>query len=419
MQNHTSDNIYDVIVIGAGAAGLIAAIVAAKNGKKTALLEKLSSVGAKLKATGGGRCNLTNTLSNEEFMSRFGKNGRFMSDALAAFDHKALIDFFAQIGVESHAPDGFRVFPVSHDSSTVVSALENELKMAGVELVCNTTVDEIIQDGGAISGVRVSGALYKSKTAIIATGGMGYPKLGATGDGYRLAEALGHKINKPYPAMLPLRTKESWVSNCTADTIAKAQIRLELPKSKSIRATGDLIFTKTGIRGPVTLDFAREITPLLDGCEEVLIYVNMLKGANEEQIRHTLKEAAAKTPTSPASEVLKTILPSSVAKSLCEYLDINHTLSFGKIDGAKRDKLIKTLAATPLTITGHDGFKSAMITRGGVSLKEICPKTMQSKIVNGLFFCGEVVDIDGPCGGYNLQWAFSSGYLAGGAANKS
>jgi hypothetical protein len=404
MQN---SDFYDVIVVGAGAAGLIAAITAAKGGKKVLLLEKLSSIGAKLKATGGGRCNLTNTLSNEEFMERFGRNGRFMTPALQAFDHEALVRFFAEIGVDSHAPDGYRVFPVSHDSTSVIAALEGEIERLGVWLECSARVERVEIENGCVVGVAVGDVIYKAPKVIIAAGGLGYPKLGAEGDGFTLASFVGHKIVEPHPAMLPLHTKEQWVASCRADTIAKAEIRIELPKAKNLRASGDLIFTSNGIRGPVVLDFAREITPLLDKHGEVPLLVNMTKGMNEEQIRTHLKNSP---PHTSIAECLASILPLSVTRELCALADIDPNAL--KIDGAKKDTLIKLLAWTPLTVIGHDGFKAAMITRGGVSLKEICPETMESKIVKGLYFCGEVMDLDGPCGGYNLQWSFSSGYLA-------
>jgi len=406
-------DLYDVIVIGAGAAGLIAAISAAREGKKTLLLEKLPNIGAKLKATGGGRCNLTNTLANEEFMARFGRNGRFMTTALKAFDHRSLISFFEEIGVESHAPDGFRVFPLSHDSVSVVSALESEIKRLGVLLICSAKVERLEFEDARICGVSANGVYYKASNVIVAAGGLGYPKLGAEGDGFALASSAGHKIEPPHPAMLPLHTKESWVASCRADTVAKAQIRIDMPKAKNLRAVGDLIFTQRGVRGPVVLDFAREITPLLQKYGEVPIFINMTKGMNEEEIRLHLKEEADKNPHLPISAHIETMLAASIAKELCILADIDPSESLKKIAGAKRDKLIKLLAWTPLTITGHEGFKAAMITRGGVSLKEICPETMESRLIRGLYFCGEVMDLDGPCGGYNLQWSFASGFLAG------
>lgn len=418
MQN-SSKTTYDLIVVGAGAAGMMAAITAARRGNNVLLLEKLSKIASKLKATGGGRCNLTNTLSNEDFMVRFGRDGRFMTPALNALDHKALIAFFSQIGVESHAPDGYRVFPVSHSSVSIISALEEEMARLGVTLLTHARVESLEHDGSRVTGVKTADHTYWAPHVIIATGGLGYPQLGAEGDGFTIAANVGHTITDLYPAMMPLRTRETWVANCRADTIAKAQLRVNLPKAKNLRATGDLIFTANGIRGPVVLDFAREVNPLLEKYGEVPLLINLTKGLNEEQLLTHIKDAIYKNPEQSILTHMMTLLPESLCRELCVLADADPDTGFNKLTGLQRDTLIKLLAWTPLTVIGHDGFKMAMITRGGVSLKEIRPETMESKVLNGLFFCGEVMNLDGPCGGYNLQWSFASGYLAGHLATPS
>jgi len=412
MQN-SPDFSFDVIVVGAGAAGIMAAITAARRGKKVLLLEKLSKIAAKLKATGGGRCNLTNTLSNEDFMARFGRDGRFMTPALKALDHKALIAFFAEIGVESHAPDGYRVFPVSHSSLSIIAALEAEIDRLGIKLITSARVQKLEYDSEKITGVSTADHTYNAQNIVIATGGLGYPQLGAEGDGFTIASALGHTITDLYPAMMPLRIKEAWVAECRADTLAKVELRIDLSKAKKFHAKGDLIFTQNGIRGPVVLDAAREITPLLEKYGEVPILVNLTKGLNEDQILVHIKNEIHKNPEQTVLTHLMTLLPESVCRNLCMLCDADPEIGFNKLSGIQRDRLIKLLAWTPLTVTGHDGFKMAMITRGGVSLKEITPETMESRLLKGLYFCGEVMNLDGPCGGYNLQWSFASGYIAG------
>lgn len=404
---------YDLIVVGSGAAGMVAAITSARRGKKVLLLEKLSKLGAKLKATGGGRCNLTNTLPNDEFMARFGKEGRFMTPALEAFDYKKVQSFFEEIGVESHAPDGYRIFPTTHNAGTILNALEEEMKRVGVEVICSQRVEELIFNEKEIEGVSTQDASYYAPNVIIATGGLGYPVLGAEGDGYPLAESVGHNVTELFPAMMPLKVKESWVQMCRADTIAKVELRVNLPKLKKLHAKGDLIFTKNGIRGPVVLDFAREVTPLLAKYGEVPLLLNMTKGMNEEDILRHLKKELDKDTNQNTLELLKTLLPEALSLELCRLSGVDPKLGFNKLAGLNRAELIKLLAWTPLTVIGHEGFKMAMITRGGVSLKEIRPETMESKVLKGLFFCGEVMNLDGPCGGYNLQWSFASGYLAG------
>jgi len=405
--------IKNVIVIGAGAAGMLAAISAAQNNHKVLLLEKLSNVGAKLKATGGGRCNLSNTLPNDEFIASFGREGRFISPALQDFDHQKLQHFFKELGVETDTADGFRIFPVGHNATTIIKALENEMQRLNIEVLSSQKVMALHHNESKITGVRTQKKEFFADHVIIASGGMGYPVLGAEGDGYALAESVGHKVTELHPAMMPLQTAERWGANCRADTIAKVEMRVDIKKYKKLHAKGDLIFTKNGIRGPVVLDFSREITPLLAKFNEVPILINMTKGMNEEDIRSHIKAQLQKTPDLKILSLIQTLLPQSIATELCILANATLTLTWGKLSGMTKDKLIKLLVWTPLTVNGHDGFKMAMITRGGVSLKEINPNTMQSKKIEGLYFCGEVMNLDGPCGGYNLQWAFASGYLAG------
>ena len=346
-------------------------------------------------------------------MSHFGRDGRFMGPALEAFDHQALMAFFQEIGVESHAPDGYRVFPVTHNASTVTGAMEKEMRRCSVETVCSQKVTGLEYEGGRIIGVRTHEKMFSAAHVIIATGGKGYPALGAEGDGYALAESVGHKVTELYPAMMPLKTRETWVAECRADTVAKVTMRVDMKKYKKLSAKGDLIFTKTGIRGPVVLDFSREITPLLHKYGEVPIVVNLTGGMNEEQIRQHIKKELSDNPHRTTQMLLSTLLPASVVLELCRLAGADPLLGFGKQRGTSRERLFKLLAWTPLTVNGHDGFNMAMVTRGGVSLKEIDPSTMQSKKLKGLYFCGEVMNLDGPCGGYNLQWSFASGFLAG------
>ncbi|MEA3290098.1 MAG: NAD(P)/FAD-dependent oxidoreductase [Campylobacterota bacterium] len=404
---------YDLIVAGAGACGMIAAIQAASQNKKVLLIEKLSYVGAKLKATGGGRCNLSNTLSNEEFMASFGRDGRFMTKALEEFDHKELMKFFHSIGVDTHIPDGFRIFPVTHNSSTILNALQKRLEELDVDIIFNTVVKQLVTQNDKVKEIKTDSNIYKTDNIIIATGGMGYSHLGSEGEGYDLAKELGIKVTDIYPAMLPLKVKETWVANCKADTIAKANIKIDIKKHSKLKQTGDLIFTSHGIRGPVILDFAREITPLLEKYGEVPILINMTKGLNSDQIHNHLKSILSSNKYTTLEEQIGTLIPNSVALEICKMCDANPEVSYNKLEGAKKERLLTLLANTPLTVTGSEGFKKAMITRGGINLKEINPNTMESKKIKGLYFCGEVVNLDGPCGGYNLQWAFASGYLAG------
>ncbi len=403
---------YDVAVVGSGASGMMAAIVAARRGKSVAVFERQKSLGVKLKATGGGRCNLTNRLSTDDFMVRFGKHGRFMSEALRKFNQSDLCDFFHKIGVETHAPDGYRVFPKSHNSQSVVSALIDEMKRLNITILCGQDVSEIVCKDGAVEAVKTPLDRYLCASVIVATGGLGYARLGASLSGYNLVQNLGHTVTDLYPAMLGLICEQSWVQRCRCDTVASVQVKVDLKKRGSIKAVGDLIFTKDGIRGPVVLDIAREITPLLDVMDSVPLLLNFTKGKDENELLLHLKSLSQKEPQSSCLQHLNSLIPNSLAVELCQAISIDPSLPYSSLSGKEREKLVKTLAWTPLDIVGHEGFERAMVTRGGVSLKEIDPRTMMSKIVDGLYMCGEVLDIDGPCGGYNLQYAFSSGYLA-------
>ena len=403
---------YDVVVIGSGAAGMMSAITAARDKKRVLLLEKMTALGLKLKATGGGKCNITNRLNKEDFINSFDKQGRFMRDALSLFDSQDLVDFLNDIGLSTHALDGFRVFPLTHDSKSVLDVLSMEMVRLAVEVKCKQDVQNIdkVED---LFFIKTGTDTFKTKNVVIATGGLGYSSLGSTGDGYKFATSFGHSIEDLHPAMLPLHVAEKWVKNCRADTIAKATLKIDIPKMKKYHMRGDLIFTQKGIRGPVVLDFATYITPLLKIYDMVPLLVNLTKGMNEEEVRNFLKENHKIEPNQSVLELLAKLLPKSVSQELCNLAQVERDKRYSEIKAVKKDKLIKLLAWTPLNVVGHDGFDKAMITKGGVKLKEIDPKTMQSRLVKGLYFCGEVVDLDGPCGGYNLQWSFSSGYLAG------
>ncbi len=414
MENSIRDNKYDLIIIGAGASGIIAGISAARESKKVLILEKMPKIAMKLKTTGGGKCNLTNTLLNENFISAFGKNGRFMTTALEKFDWQRLREFFDDIGVETHYPDGTRVFPISHNSQTIIDALEKEMNDLGVDIVCNANVQKIITVNNRIEKIQTTNDIYECENIIVATGGYGYPTLGTSGDGHRIVKNLGHKITEVYPAMMPLNTKEDWTKNCTADTIPKVSMCINIKKYKKHKAKGDLIFTKTGIAGPVVLDFAREITPLFDKYDEIPLMINFIDDMNENKLIEFLKKESIKNPQNTILKYLEKLLPKSLIIQLAKMVDVDCEQTYKKLDGIKKVNFIKILCSTPLTIIkNQDSFKKAMITRGGISLKEIDPNTMKSKIIDGLYFCGEIVDLDGPCGGFNLQWAFSSGCLAG------
>lgn len=398
---------YDVVVIGSGAAGCMAALEAKKRHDRVALVEKLSQFGAKLKATGGGRCNLTNTLAPEQYLERFGKVAFFMRPAIEALNATDLRCFFDAIGVKTATKDGFRVFPQTHNALTVVSALQTALTEAKVDIFLQMEISHL-DYSNEVFVVESLTKRFTASSVVIATGALGFPKLGAHGDGFSFAQHLGHTVTPLHPAMTPLKVKEQWVASCTADTMPNVRMKIALKEARNIEAQGDLIFTKEGIRGPVVLDFSREITPLLKKYAEVPLVLRMTP-FNQQQLYDYFKEHA----THSILQTLRTFLPESVARALIASVGAEAALTFKKQPGNVRDALIRVVVETPLHVTDDYGFERAMITRGGVHRNEIDANTMCSKVTPGLYFAGEVIDVDGPCGGFNLQWSFASGYLAG------
>ncbi len=408
--------LWDILILGAGPAGLAAAISAGRAGRRVLICDRMPRPALKLAATGGGRCNLTNTAPTDRFMDRFGRHGRFMQPALARTDADGLRAFFDDLGVATHAPDGLHVFPTTHRAATVVDALLGEIGRLGVELRLECAARALLVEGGSLVGVQTTCGNLDARAVIVATGGLSYPDLGASGDGYRLAAQVGLRVTPTYPAGVPLITRASWPARCTADTIGAAQVQVDLPRCGRLHATGDLIFTRDGVAGPVILDLAREITPLMARRGEVPLHLNLCGGLTEHDWHALFKRWRQASSDVPLIARLGESLPRSVAGALCELAGCTPDAPLACLAPARREALARILARTPLTVVGSRGWAEAFVTRGGVSLKEIDPHTLESRRIRGLYFAGEVLDLDGPCGGYNLQWAFSSGTLAGRSA---
>jgi predicted Rossmann fold flavoprotein len=397
----------------------MAAIAAARKGRRVLLCEQRERPGIKLAATGGGHCNLTNTAPAAELMLRFGREGRFMEPALTRMDASGLRAFLAELGVATHAPDGFHVFPVTHRATTVRDALVREAERLHVDLRLGCRASALWRENHALRGICSTQGRLRAPRIIIATGGMGYQNLGATGDGYRLAGEAGHRVVAPLPAMVPLITRETWPARCTADTIGNARLRVNLPRKPGFRRAGDLIFTRTGITGPAVWDLSREIALLLTHYATVPLILNLTGGRTEEDWQQCFQTWRRRGSEETVAHLLAEELPSSLAEVFAGMLGEAGAGSFRRLPGERRSHLARLLARTPLEVTATAGFDQAMITRGGVALREVDPRTLQSRRVPNLRFCGELLDLDGPCGGYNLQWAFSSGYLAGASAAES
>jgi len=401
----------DVVIVGGGASGMLCAISAARQGRRVVLCEKSSSLGRKLLASGGERCNLSNTLSRDEFMERVGRDGRFMGPALDQLGGDKLREFFHGIGVPTVVHDGFRVWPETRKSKSVLAGLVAELERLEVPLALGCTVERTEFVDGHFR-IQHDGGVFESTELVIATGGLALPGSGASGGGYAFAESLGHRTTPRYPAGVPLVAAEDWTARCTMHTIGKAELQVALKKPAQRVYKGDLIFTKSGLRGPVVLDMSREVSALLEKHAEVPLWMNLCRGKNQEDWRVIFKEWSRGKPA-PLTERLSEHLPLELSEVLCELSGISTGTELHRLSGGSRDELIRILVKTPLTITGTTGYEGAFVTRGGVRLKDVNPETLESKLQPGLYLCGEVLDLDGPCGGFNLQWAFASGFLAG------
>jgi predicted Rossmann fold flavoprotein len=344
-------------------------------------------------------------------MARFGRDGRFMAPALTRLDATGLREFLAELGVATHAPDGQRVFPVTHQSTTVHAALLAEMERLGVELRLGTAATGLDIACGRVQGVATTAGYLPAAHVVFATGGRGYPALGGSEAGYELLRQAGHRITETFPAMVPLRTLEDWPARCRADTVPRATLEIRQRGRRGIRATGDLIFTENGLAGPLVLDVSREITPLL-ARQGQLPAVLHLTEADEDAWDERLEAAPA---GAALVQQLRNWLPESLADICCELAGIGPTRP-APLGGRNRRRLAAILARTPVTLVGSDGWDKAMVTRGGVALRDVDPDTLASRLVPNLFLAGEVLDLDGPCGGFNLQWAFASGFLAGSSA---
>jgi hypothetical protein len=403
----------DVVIIGGGAAGLMAAIAAAEAGATVIVLERLDRPGARLLATGGGRCNLTNTLPAEKLMERFGRQGRFMQPALEVLDSAALRRFFEGLGVATDAPDGFHVYPVSNSAVTVQSALWRRAKELGVIVRLGARVTALWIEGGVLRGVETEGGRLAAQRVILSTGGRSYPSLGGAETGYALARQAGHTILEPVPALVPLLVRETALRKCAGVSISPARLWIDLPRQSKAGVTGSVLVTHTGISGPAVLDISGDVSALLRKHETVPLRMDLTPETPEEvwlgRFDRWQEAAGLKT----VGGLMQQHLPRSLVEAVCGLAGVSAALRPSQVTREARCKLAELMTAMPLTITGTEGWDHAMVTRGGVSLKEVDPKSLASKRLAGLYLAGEVLDLDGPSGGFNLQWAFSSGRLAG------
>lgn len=404
-----------IIVIGAGPAGMMAAGTAAETGVRVLLGEKKPRVGSKLKITGKGRCNLTAAVDQDSLIKGIPGNGRFLYSALQEFSNDDLIRFFNQRGLATKIERGNRVFPCSDDAEEVVTVLYQFVRQAGATIQTSLTVNRLRTAAGRISGVDSNQGFIAADAVIVATGGLSYPGTGSTGDGYKLAQACGHTLIEPRPGLVPLITAESWVKQLQGLSLKNVAATSYNAAGKKINEDfGELLFTHFGLSGPIILSMSRDIgTYIYRKQEKVQLKIDLKPALSWEKLDERLLRDLDKNSRRQFKNSLDELLPQKMIPVFISLSGIDPDKPCHQIKREERHNMIELLKNLTLTVTGTRPIAEAIVTAGGINVKEINPKTMESKIIKGLYFAGEVLDVDGYTGGYNLQAAFSTGYVAG------
>ncbi len=411
----SDDKIYDVLVIGAGPAGMFAAITAAENGASVIIAERNEKVGRKLAITGKGRCNVTNDCDAETVMKNLPKNPKFMYSALSAFPPSETKAFFEGEGVPLKTERGNRVFPVSDKAYDIVDALFGKLKKLGVKIV-HTRVKEVTAENGHVTGALTESGRISAKNVVIATGGMSYPVTGSTGDGYSFARALGHTVTEIKPSLVPLETRGGCAEMMGLSLKNVTLIVKEAGKKKPVyRDMGEMLFTHFGISGPLVLSASSVMGDVTEG--RYTAYIDFKPALDPETLDKRILRDFDERRNMKLANALRKLLPEAVIPAVLKSADIDSEKQVNSVTGAERSRLRGTVKAFPLEITSYRPIDEAIITDGGVSVKEIDPGTMSSKLVGGLYFAGEVIDVTGFTGGFNLQTAFATAHAAGLAAS--
>ena len=410
---------YDVIVIGAGAAGLMAAATAARSGKQVLLMEKMEKAGRKIRITGKGRCNLTNARPPEEFKEAIRTNADFFDVAFAEFNNKATIRLFERLGVKLDIERGQRVFPRSGKAWDIANALEDYCKDNGVEFMFNARVSDILTLDGKVYGVEyVNRRGFKRKeeaaNVIIATGGVSYPGTGSTGDGYIFADKLGHSVEAVRPSLTPIRTSHPQVKFLNGLLLKNINAQLFVEGEMVREEFGEISFSDRGIEGAVALRVSRDAVDALIDEKRVKLVIDMKPALTEEILTERIKrEISEMQPDEFFSELLRKLVPKHLVIPIAHELDVHSKNYIRKVTDAEIARLVKVLKGFVFPITDYAPFEYAVVTAGGVRCDEVNKYTMESLKVKGLYFAGEVLDLDANTGGYNLQIAFSTGRLAG------
>lgn len=399
-----------VIVIGGGASGLMAAYAAAKNGHSVMLIEKNEKLGKKIYITGKGRCNLTNDCSPEEFLSNVVHGGKFLTGTAYSFPSSRTMAFMEEHGLSLKVERGNRVFPVSNHASDVTKTLERACKEAGVTIRLNETVKKVIMENGRVTGVQTDKGVYPCDCAVVATGGVSYPATGSTGDGYRFAREAGHSVVPPVPSLVGIELKENL--SAAQGISLKNAVLTAVRNGKVISSRmGELLFTHFGISGPLVLSLSAEINRL--PLKEFSLWLDFKPALDEKQLDARLLRDFDERKNEQIKNVMRGLLPSGIIPCVLLASAISPETRVNSLRKEERVRLEKALKQFPLTPVCLRGFEEAVVTSGGVEPKEVNPKTMESKKTAGLYFCGEVLDVDAYTGGFNLQIAFSTGFAAG------
>ena len=408
----------EIIVIGGGPAGLMAAGQAALAGAKVNLLEKKDRPARKLRITGNGRCNLTNNDSINDFITHFGRNGKFLRPVFSRFFAPELRAFFYSIGVILTKDETGRVYPRSNSADEVADALLKWAVASGVKIITDSTVKQIIVDEANLRGVRLAGndSAIEADAVIVATGGSSYPATGSSGDGYTLAKALGHTIVPIRPASVPLIISSNAILKLAGISLCLVTTRVKIDGKIIQTELGDILFTHFGLSGPAILNLSRNCVDQLRAGKRPIISIDLLPEYDDNKLDRLLLSKMRMHGKSQIQTIIGELLPNRMATTLLMLDSIDPTKQCSQISSDERQKIKTSLKEFALEITGHRSLASAMVTAGGVSLKEINPQTMESRLVKGLYFAGEVLDLDADTGGYNLQAAFSTGWLAGQAS---